>query len=186
MTSHRGSGRTSTVCRYLALICATAAGLAVAPAMADRCRDGVVELRGDWGQARFSVEIADTAETRARGLMFRETMPRSAGMLFLYDNPGPAVFWMRNTLIPLDMIFIEADGRVATVHDRAVPLDETPIFGGQQILAVLEINGGMAEAMGITVDSVVRHPRLPQDSALWPCEAASEAPVTEPAPAAAD
>lgn len=130
---------------------------------------GHVDLRGDWGQARFSVEIADTDETRSLGLMHRESMPRFAGMLFIYDRPDRAVFWMENTLIPLDMLFIDETGRVAHIHHEARPLDRTPIDGGADVLMVLEINGGMARRLGITEGSALRHPRLDPSQALWPC-----------------
>ncbi len=132
------------------------------------CAPDKVELRGDWGQAQFRVELADTPEERARGLMFREQMPRSAGMLFVYEAPGPASFWMKNTLIPLDMIFADKDGVVTRVHSRAVPGDLTAIDGGRGVLVVLEINGGLAEAMGIVPGSELRHPALGQ-TAAWPC-----------------
>ncbi len=133
------------------------------------CRDGAVDLRGDWGSARFSVEIADTDETRAQGLMHREHLPRSAGMLFVYDQPTRAVFWMRNTLIPLDMIFIDPQGVVRHVHHEAIPHDETPIDGGGGVQMVLEINGGLARSLGIAPGSELRHPRLEQEHAAWPC-----------------
>ena len=141
------------------------AGLAQAACAPDR-----VELRGPWGQARFTVEIADTDETRAQGLMHRERLARSAGMLFIYDAPVAPSFWMRNTLIPLDMIFVQPTGRVSHIHHEAVPLDETPIPGGENVLMVLEINGGLARALGLSLGSEMRHPRLPQEDALWPCE----------------
>jgi uncharacterized protein len=168
--------------------------LALAPLLASlpvqaqalACREDTLQLRGPWGQARFTVEIADTDATRSRGLMFRERMARGAGMLFIYDRPQTVAFWMRNTLIPLDMIFVEEDGRVAHVHHEAVPLDETPIWGGNRIQFVLEINGGLARQLGIAVGSEMRHPRLPQDSALWPCEAAEPATATDPTPEAED
>lgn len=134
------------------------------------CTEATVDLRGSWGQARFSVEIADTDETRALGLMHRERMARSAGMLFIYDRPTAPSFWMRNTLIPLDMIFVDPTGRVSHLHHQAVPLDETPIPGGENVLMVLEINGGLARALGLSVGSEMRHPRLEQGSALWPCD----------------
>jgi uncharacterized membrane protein (UPF0127 family) len=143
--------------------------VAAAPAVA-ACRDDTVDLRGPWGQARFTVELAITPEEQARGLMFRESMPRGAGMLFLYDRPSTVSFWMRNTLIPLDMIFVDAAGVVTRVHNEAVPLDETPIPGGDGVLAVLEINGGLARRFGIAPGTEMRHPRLPQDAAAWPCD----------------
>lgn len=133
------------------------------------CAPGTVDLRGPWGQARFSVEIADTDESRALGLMHRESMARSSGMLFIYDRPTSPSFWMRNTLIPLDMIFVDPTGRVSHIHHEAVPLDETPIPGGDNVLMVLEINGGLARALGLSVGSEMRHGRLDQDTALWPC-----------------
>lgn len=133
------------------------------------CAPDRVDLRGAWGQARFSVEVVDTRETRAEGLMFRESLPRSAGMLFIYDAPTAPSFWMRNTLIPLDIIFIAPDGAISRVHHEAVPLDETPIPGGDNVLMVLEINGGLARQFGIAPGSELRHPRLDQGAALWPC-----------------
>ena len=133
------------------------------------CRQDTVFLRGDWGQARFSVELADTPQTRSRGLMFRESMPRSSGMLFIYDSPQRATFWMRNTLIALDMIFTDEAGVVRHVHHDAIPGDETTIDGGEGVLTVLEINGGLARAMGITVGSEMRHPAFAADKAAWPC-----------------
>lgn len=145
------------------------AGLWALAAVAE-CRDDTLDLRGPWGQARFSVEIADTPESQALGLMFRESLPRGAGMLFLYERPQPVAFWMRNTLIPLDMIFADETGTVRRVHHEAVPLDETPIPGGDAVLAVLEINGGLARRFGIAEGTEMRHPRLPQDRAAWPCD----------------
>ncbi|WP_090058898.1 DUF192 domain-containing protein [Celeribacter neptunius] len=113
---------------------------------------------GTGHQARFSVEIADDAGERALGLMNRPEMARSHGMLFVYEKPQPVSFWMANTLIPLDMIFTDQHGVVTRVHSEAVPLDRTPIPGGDAVFAVLEINGGLAEAMGIMPGDVLRHP----------------------------
>ncbi len=139
--------------------------------MADGCDAGIVELRGGFGSARIRVELADTPESRAQGLMFVEKMPRMSGMLFVYDRPQPARFWMENTLIPLDMLFADATGRLRHIHENAVPLDRTPIVGGDDIQFVLEINGGMARALGVQVGDVMRHPAIAQGSAAWPCEA---------------
>lgn len=144
--------------------------LAVCPAVVQAaCHPGQVELRTPTGSARFSVEVADDAAERAQGLMFRESLPRSSGMLFVYDMPQSASFWMRNTLIPLDMIFMDPAGRVTRVHADARPKDETPIPGGDGILAVLEINGGLAKRLGIVEGSVMRSPLLDQSTAAWPC-----------------
>lgn len=138
-----------------------------APAFA-ACSDTAVFLRGDWGQARFHVELADDPQERATGLMHREHMATSAGMLFLYDKPQFLSFWMRNTLIELDILFLDARGVVRHIHHRAQPLDETPIPGGDDLIAVLEINGGLSKAMGIEVGSEMKHPFFKQDAA-WSC-----------------
>jgi len=133
------------------------------------CRPDVAELRGQASVARFSVEVADDAGERATGLMNRDGLASSAGMLFVYEAPQHARFWMRNTLIPLDMIFIDPRGVVTAVHENAVPLDETMIDGGAGVQFVLEINGGLAGPLGIVPGSVLRHPMVPQDQAAWGC-----------------
>ena len=125
-------------------------------------------MRGPFGQARFNVEVADDGEERARGLMFREEMARSSGMLFIYPAPQRASFWMKNTLIPLDMIFTDEAGRVMRVHSNAIPGDLTPIDGGEGVVAVLEINGGLAARMGIAPGAELRHPAF-GDAAEWTC-----------------
>lgn len=146
-----------------------AALLALAgPVFAD-CDPARVDLKGDWGSARFSVELADDPQERSLGLMNRETMPRSAGMLFVYEQPQRAVFWMKNTLIPLDMIFMDETGTVTRIHENAVPLDLTGIDGGEKVQFVLEINGGLSGRLGITEGSVLRHPSIGSDAA-WPCD----------------
>ncbi|WP_434620526.1 DUF192 domain-containing protein [Tabrizicola sp. M-4] len=134
------------------------------------CAPDVVELRGPSGQQRFTVEVADDGAERAQGLMFRESMPSSAGMLFVYEEPQAVSFWMKNTLIPLDMIFADETGRVTRVHSNAIPGDTTPIQGGEGVRFVLEINGGLATRMGIAEGSELRHPAIAQGSAVWPCE----------------
>ncbi|GAA0302113.1 DUF192 domain-containing protein [Rhodovulum strictum] len=142
--------------------------LAMAGAARAQCDGTRVDLRGDWGSARFTVEIADSEETRARGLMHRETLPAWAGMLFVYDHPQRVAFWMKDTLIPLDMLFLDPEGRVLKVHQNARPLDRTPIDGGEGVQAVLEINGGLADRLGIGPGSELRHPAFGPDAA-WPC-----------------
>ena len=137
--------------------------------LAQECQPDKISVRGVWGQAAFTVEIADTPELRARGLMFRKSMPRLNGMLFEFPAPQRATFWMRNTLIPLDMIFAAEDGTIRTVHSNAIPGDETPIYGGDDIKFVLEINGGMAEMMGIQTGDVLRHPAIDPSLAAWAC-----------------
>lgn len=150
------------------LLCLAFLGL-TGPALAGECARDVVWLRGDWGETRFTIELADTAPERSKGLMFRESMPRGAGMLFVYEQPQRAEFWMKNTLIPLDMIFADETGLVRHVHHDAVPGDLTPIPGGDGILAVLEINGGLARRYGIVAGSQMRHPVFAAGPAAWPC-----------------
>ena len=152
----------------MVLLALAMTGLIPAALWAESCRENEVLLRGDWGTARFSVELADTRKSRARGLMFREELPKSHGMLFVYPEPSFVAFWMKNTLIPLDMLFIDARGVVKRVHHQAIPGDLTQIPGGAGILAVLEINGGLARVMGIGEGSELRHPAF-GPGAAWPC-----------------
>lgn len=133
------------------------------------CLPDQVSLKGDWGQAAFTVEIADTPELLSRGLMFRETMPARSGMLFVFTEPRFTSFWMKNTLISLDILFADAQGVVQTIHHMAKPLDETPLAGGPGIQFVLEINGGIAKMMGIEPGSAIQHPLIDQQNAAWPC-----------------
>jgi len=142
-----------------------------AASAAATCSPDVAEIRWPGGAARFAVEVADDAGERARGLMHRDSLPRGAGMLFVYEHPQPVAFWMKNTLIPLDMIFIGADGRVGAVHAMAVPGDETSIPGPDDTLMVLEINGGLARRLGLGAGAELRHPAVDQATALWPCAA---------------
>ncbi|MEL6683462.1 MAG: DUF192 domain-containing protein [Pseudomonadota bacterium] len=133
------------------------------------CSDETVTIYGDWGQANFSVDIADDHQERARGLMFVEDMPTMSGMLFIYERPQPVSFWMKNTLIPLDMIFTAPDGEILSIHEGAVPGDLTPIPGGDAVQMVLEVNGGMVSRLGIEIGDVMQHPSFGAD-AIRPCE----------------
>ncbi|MEM1387914.1 MAG: DUF192 domain-containing protein [Pseudomonadota bacterium] len=138
------------------------------------CSDTSVEFR-DAGaaaaKARFTVEVADEWPEITLGLMHRESMPRSAGMIFIYPEPRRVSFWMKNTLIPLDMIFIRADGVVTKVHENAIPLDETSILGPADTQYVVEINGGLAAPLGIVPGVEMRYPTIDPDAAAWPCAA---------------
>ena len=138
------------------------------PVLAE-CRVDSVQLRGDWGEARFTVELADDARERQTGLMHRLDLPMSAGMLFVYHQTRVLSFWMKNTLIPLDMIFLDETGQVVKIHERAIPHDLTSISSEVPARYVLEINGGLARALGITEGSELRHPSVFQHLAAWPC-----------------
>lgn len=101
--------------------------------------------------------------------MFRESLPQRAGMMFIFDPPQPVAFWMKNTLIPLDMIFLDRSGSVVHVHSNAIPGDLTPIEGGDSVYAVLEINAGLAERYLITPGTQMQHEVFSQGPAIWPC-----------------
>lgn len=117
-----------------------------------------LEIKTNSGTHSFVVELALTGEQRAIGLMHRDQMDKNAGMLFRFDMSRNVAMWMKNTLIPLDMIFIRADGTVANVHQNAVPHSEKVIGSGEPVLYVLELNGGMAEKIGIEPGDRVMHP----------------------------
>ena len=161
-----GSGAALTrLIAACAIVLALAAGASAGP-----CADQRVHLRGpDGGAASFRVELADTEAERATGLMNRERLARSAGMLFVYARPQSVGFWMKNTLIPLDMIFMDATGTVRRVKHEAQPHDTRPVFGGDDIQTVLEINGGLARDIGIAPGWQMRHPSVEADAAAWPC-----------------
>ena len=110
------------------------------------------------GEHAYSVEVAATFATRDRGLMYRRYMPMDRGMLFEFDRDEPVAFWMKNTFIPLDMIFIARNGKVMRIVDRAEPMSETGIPSGGPVAAVLELNGGAAAQIGLQVGDTARHP----------------------------
>ena len=154
-----------TTLRLLVAACVVAA---VGPASA-ACQKDAIQLRGNWGETHFTVEIADTPETRSQGLMYREAMARGAGMLFVYQQPQRASFWMKNTLIPLDILFVDSSGTVTRIHHQAIPGDLSGIDGGDMVFAVLEINGGLAERYGISVGTQMQHGIFANGPAIWPC-----------------
>jgi uncharacterized membrane protein (UPF0127 family) len=108
------------------------------------------------GPVRFNVEVARTASQQERGLMFRDTIAPDAGMIFPFDPPQPASFWMKNTRIPLDLLFIRADGTVSSIAAMAKPYSLDLIPSGEPVAAVLEIAGGRAAAGGIAAGNRVR------------------------------
>ena len=117
-----------------------------------------LSIETDTAIYRFVVEIADTEPVRQRGLMFRNSLPENAGMLFDFGQSLTVSMWMKNTQIPLDMLFIAADGRITHIHHKAEPHSLTPIPSNGNIRAVLEINGGMCDRLGIRPGDYVDHP----------------------------
>ena len=134
----------------------------LAQASAFAAGSGTLVLKTDSGDHNFTIEIATTDQERALGLMFRRSLPENAGMLFLYDLPQPATMWMKNTLIPLDMVFISADGKVHRIEQNAEPFSTTLIPSEGPILGVLELNGGEAAKIGLKRGDKVLYPGLPK------------------------
>ena len=122
--------------------------------------DGRLVVKTAGGDHAFNVEVVDTPETRAQGLMFRQSLAPDAGMLFDFKESRPTSFWMRNTFIPLDMIFIREDGVIANVHVNAIPQDPTSIASDGPVMFVLEIPGGRSVELGIAAGDTVEHPRI--------------------------
>ncbi len=116
----------------------------------------VIESHGR--DLKFEVELATNDAERSRGLMFRKQLGPYEGMLFDFYQEMPVSFWMKNTLIPLDMVFIAADGTVKHVHANAVPLSTDTVPSRFPVRAVLEINGGSAALLGIKPGDTVKHP----------------------------
>ena len=143
--------------------------LLVSGAVASACAPDFIEVKAENGKFRFKVDVADDAMERSQGLMHVEQMDQFKGMLFVYERPLSANFWMKNTLIPLDMLFADPTGTITRVHENAVPLSEETIEGGSNILYVLEINGGLSEKFGIDEGDLLRHPIIDQSIAAWAC-----------------
>jgi len=152
------------------LASATAFWALMGTGVAAACSEGAVTVSGDFGTVRFAVDVADSPQERNQGLMFVEEMATLEGMLFVYETPRRATFWMKNTLIPLDMLFADPTGRITRIHAEAVPLDETTIDGGPGVQYVLEINGGLAARLGIEPGDVMQHPAF-GPAAARPCPA---------------
>lgn len=107
------------------------------------------------GAHRFDVEVAATPQEQEKGLMFRKELPEDGGMLFPMDPPRTASFWMKDTLIPLDMLFIHTDGTIAFLQSNAEPYSRIPVSAGVPVAAVLELRGGRASELGIAQGDVV-------------------------------
>jgi hypothetical protein len=108
-------------------------------------------LSGASCKIRFKVEVAESEAQHERGLMYRQSLAEDAGMIFLFQPPQEANFWMKNTLIPLDMLFIRADGSIAKIIANAKPQDLSILASGEPVRAVVEIKGGTALLQGIKV-----------------------------------
>src|SRR6266851_9844614 len=121
--------------------------LAAGPVRPDELQ--TLEIVSKTGVHVFSVEIVDNDADRSKGLMYRKELPEGRGMLFNFQREQDVSFWMRNTYIPLDMLFIRADGRILRIVENTTPLSERNIPSGGPVRAVLEVIGGTAKKLGI-------------------------------------
>lgn len=151
LTSFFGRARHLGVALFCVLI------LALVAACSDGSRLTVHTQKGDFG---FAVEIADTGPARQKGLMLRQELAPDAGMLFDFGDEQNVAFWMQNTLIPLDMLFIAADGTIRNIHINARPLDTTAIPSEGKVRFVLEIPGGRSAEIGAKAGDTISHERV--------------------------
>ena len=109
------------------------------------------------GEIPISIEVAETLEQKSKGLMFRKSLDDKAGMLFPYDRPQEITMWMKNTYIPLDMVFIKADGTIHRIEAMTEPFSEATVASQGPVTSVLELNGGAAARLGLKAGDTVRH-----------------------------
>jgi hypothetical protein len=142
----------------IALMMLPATGSATAAGM------DMVTIQTSAGAKHWSVELASDNESRAKGLMFRRQMAAGSGMLFRFDDTRPIAMWMKNTFIPLDMVFVDQAGLVTHIHRGAVPhsLDIIPSRG--PVRFVLEINAGEADQFGLAIGNRLQHPWILSDN----------------------
>jgi uncharacterized protein len=134
---------------FFAILLATALpGRAVEPQL-QQFATAHLTIVGTSGNHRFTVELAETPGQQEQGLMFRRALAPDAGMLFDFKQPTMATMWMRNTLIPLDMLFVDQQGLIVNIAQRAVPQSDQTIAAAAPVRAVIELNGGTTERLGI-------------------------------------
>lgn len=135
---------------------------AQAPGVLATFKTGELTIKSGSKAHVFRVELAKSARQQQQGLMFRRKMAADAGMLFVYRRPIDSAMWMRNTYIPLDMLFIGKDGKIGRIAERTVPLSEKIIPSGGRVIAVLELNAGTASRLGIKPGDRVLSSALPR------------------------
>jgi uncharacterized membrane protein (UPF0127 family) len=121
----------------------------LAPADALAGEKGTIVFKTETGEHSFDIEVMTTFGERARGLMFRRSLPAKSGMLFVYDRPQGATMWMKNTFIPLDMVFIAQGGTVHRIEANTEPFSTAIISSEGDVIAVLELNAGEAARIGL-------------------------------------
>jgi uncharacterized membrane protein (UPF0127 family) len=138
----------------------TCMAAAIGLAASDSQSDSTLIIATRDAQHRFTIELARTPAEMERGLMYRDRLAPDHGMLFLYDEERAVSFWMKNTLIPLDLIFADSSGRIVQIAERAVPLSTALISSDSPVRAVLEVNGGTADRLNVAVGDRLIHPAL--------------------------
>ena len=156
-----------SVKRKLLAICGLVGGLVIhtsAPTLAQDnllCARNIIHLQSEKGVLSFSVEIADTEDERTLGLMMRPYLPVEHGMLFVWDDAAPRSFWMRETRLSLDILFIGPNGYICNIAEKAEPMSETSIPSDCDAQYVLEINAGLVAALGIRPNTRVQNSAIP-------------------------
>jgi hypothetical protein len=160
MMSLAGVLRASVLGSFLgfALLAAGTSPAGAQQGLASFPRDSLVLHTADGTERALDVELAVSREQQAQGLMYRQSLAADAGMLFIYRPARPVSMWMKNTLIPLDMLFIAEDGEIVKTVERTVPFSLTTISSDGRVRAVLEINGGMINRLGIRPGDRLVHP----------------------------
>ncbi|MEZ5922122.1 MAG: DUF192 domain-containing protein [Parvularculaceae bacterium] len=130
-----------------------------APAYEALPREKLV-IHSENGAHAFTVELANDDATRRTGLMFRRELADDAGMIFDFETPQTVSMWMKNTLIPLDMAFIRADGTIARIADKTIPRSLRPVSSGEEVLAVLEVRGGRLAELDVREGDRVSFPQI--------------------------
>ncbi|MCW5691326.1 MAG: DUF192 domain-containing protein [Pseudolabrys sp.] len=140
------------------LIAAILLGLWVIALPARALETSTLEIASKNGVHAFTVELAQTEAERAKGLMYRKELPEGQGMLFDFKKDQEVAFWMENTYIPLDMIFIRGDGTIARIEQNTTPLSTRNIPSGAPVRGVLEVIAGTVKKLGIAPGDKVAHP----------------------------
>jgi len=143
--------------RFLTILMFVVTGMTVAGCSVQADGRDELEIVASTGTHSFVVEIASSQEARSRGLMFRREMAANAGMLFDYGYEQPVAMWMKNTYIPLDMLFIARDGRVVNTIERTVPHSLQALPSARPVRAVLEVVAGTVSRLKIKAGDIVRH-----------------------------
>ncbi len=148
--------RTPVALRAVAIVCL--ALICLATPQISYAEQTTITVESATGSHVFDIEIADDPQERASGLMHRREMARNAGMLFVYDPPQEAAFWMKNTPLTLDILYADAAGVIINIARRTTPFSTRSIPSGGVVRGVLEINGGVAEELGVTEGDRLIHP----------------------------